>query len=146
MPFYANQDITTFIFTAITEHNEFLDKDERRANREMIEEIVINNDRARLKELCEEMLSCEQINKGGFLFDAILNSIDLENLNGYLMDWDADCDVDEKAETDTYKQTKDELVAKMAEVKRLIHEKNDAYSNIAKIAAEMDALADPGTN
>ena len=144
MPFYATQDMTTYIFTAITEHNESLDKDERRDDKKAIENIVYNNNRARLKELCEEFLSSQFVDTDTPLFAAILNSIHLDNLNDYLMEWFADCDIDEKAEdeaeTDTYQQTKDELVAKMAEVKRLINEKNDAYSNIAKIAAEMDAL------
>lgn len=145
MPFYATQNITTYMFVAITEHNESLDKDERRADRENIEEIVNNNDKARLTELCEEFLSSQFVNTDTPLFAAILNSIYLETLGGYLMDWLADENVDAKAEEEAeteakYKQTKDELVAKMAEVKRLINEKNDAYSNIAKIAAEMDAL------
>ncbi len=86
------------MFVAITEHNEALDKDERRDDKKVIEDIVYNNSRAQLKELCEEFLSSQFINTDTPIFAAIHNSINYDILNGYLRDWLADCDVDEKAE------------------------------------------------
>lgn len=142
MPFYATDDLTCFAFSSITGRNESLwctpsnDTDEQRDDKKMIEDIVYNNNRAQLKELCKEIVLTGEFINNTCLCDAILNSIDLDKLNEYLRDWLADCDVDEKADAE------EELVAKMKEVKRLIDEKQDAYSNLAKIAAEMDALAD----
>lgn len=95
MPFYATEDLTCFIIAAITEHNEALDKDERRDDKKAIEDIVYNNSRAQLKILCEEFLGLSsQMDTSLPIFAAMLNSINLDNLNEYLRDWLADCDVD----------------------------------------------------
>lgn len=96
---YITEDITCYVFGFITEYHESLDKFEIRDNKKSIEEIVYNNHRANLKTLCAEFLSSD-INTSSSLFQAVLNSINLDNLNDYLRDWLADCDSDSSDESE----------------------------------------------
>jgi hypothetical protein len=94
MPFYAHEDITCFAFAAITECHENYDKDEQRENKKVIEDIVYNHNHRALKNMCEEYLDiC--VRDEGMFFTAVLNSINLDNLNSYLRDWLDDLNIDE---------------------------------------------------
>jgi len=94
MPFYTTDSIECYMFACITETYESLDKDERRDSKEALEDIVFHNDTSALKNRCEEFLSID-IDINIPLCAAILNTINYDNLNGYLRDWLADCDVDD---------------------------------------------------
>jgi hypothetical protein len=101
MPFYANQDITTYMFVCITECHENYDKDEQRENKKVLEGIVYNNNRHDLKNMCEDFLSID-IDTSTNVFHAIMNTIDLgellENLQEFLEDIKNDESSDEEDE------------------------------------------------
>lgn len=89
------------------------------------------------------------------LYQGVMVAIDWENLSSNLTAWLEDADVGEdesKTESETecapvpvpekaYEQTKNELMAKMVEIKRIVDEKNEAYAMLTQIAAELNALS-----
>ena len=97
MPFCAGDDITCFVFVAITEEIEhyyhYDKKDTELFDR--LTDILAHNNMNELKGLCESHI--ERALKSGqnsYLFDAVLNSIDLERLHNHLVEWAEDMKID----------------------------------------------------
>lgn len=97
MPFHITENISTYLFTCITEHHDALDKDEMRENYEMLDNAVLTS-RA-LYDVCEGFLETE-IDSSTLLFKAVMNSIDIDWLSGSLSEWLQDVDLGEDMDED----------------------------------------------
>lgn len=93
MPFYQTEDITCFVFTAITEDIEHrLESDKKdRDSFERLTDTLAHRNMSELKTLCESYIemSCDS-GCDSLFFAAVLNSINLENLHRYLVEWAED--------------------------------------------------------
>lgn len=93
MPFYQTDNITCCVFTAITEDIEnCLESDKKdRVSFERLTDILAHYNTSELKALCKSYIemSCAEGYDSPF-FTAVLNSINLENLHRYLVEWAED--------------------------------------------------------
>jgi len=97
MPFYETDDVTCFVFTAITEDiEERLENDKKDTGLfDRLTDILAYNTMNELKGLCESHIEMSCVE--GYvspLFAAVLNSIDLERLHSYLVKWAEDMKID----------------------------------------------------
>ena len=97
MPFYQTDDITCFVFTAITEDIEDrLENDKKDTELfDRLTDILAYNNMNELKGLCESHIE-KDLNSGqnSIFFDTVLNSIDLKRLHSYLVEWAEDMKID----------------------------------------------------